>query len=197
MSKYSWPLPGEGITAEELVMAEIRAGLPGVSAYSGQARRDAMLAEIVASLYNGTALPAQNVASLFIGTDPGGTDLLRVGGSITFQKRLGTPAVLLSSTGGAAVNIDVSTGTYFSLSINSTGAYAINAPTNLYTSGTFQQPAIVEVHNNSGGAITTNWNAAWHLAGAWTDPGNGKSRFGVFLQLNTVFQEISRSVADT
>jgi hypothetical protein len=58
MTKYSWPLPGEGVTAEELVMAEISAALPGLRTYSAQARRDAALAEIVASLYNGGGLPA-------------------------------------------------------------------------------------------------------------------------------------------
>lgn len=57
MSKFSWPLPGEGVTAEELLMAEIRAALASVNTYSAQARRDAMLAEIVAALYNGQGLP--------------------------------------------------------------------------------------------------------------------------------------------
>lgn len=55
--KYAWPLPGEGVTAEELVMAELRTALPGVAAYSGQARRDAILAELVAAIYNGAGLP--------------------------------------------------------------------------------------------------------------------------------------------
>jgi len=57
MAKYAWPLPGEGVTAEELAIAEIRTALPGVNAYSGQARKDAMLAEIVAALFNGQSVP--------------------------------------------------------------------------------------------------------------------------------------------
>jgi hypothetical protein len=175
---YSWPLPGEGITAEELLMAEIRTALAGVNTYSGQARRDAVLAEIVRALFNSQALAALVV-----------TDFR--------PSRLGTPAVLLTSIGGGAVAVDVSAGTYFSITVNSTGAYTISNPTGLYGSGTVQQPVVVEVHNNSGGAITTTFAANWHLAGAWVDPGNGKSRFATFLQLNTVFQEISRSVADT
>lgn len=69
MSKFSWPLPGEGVTAEELLMAEIRAALAGVNTYSGQARRDAMLTEIVALLYNGAATPL--TAPIVVGTDPG------------------------------------------------------------------------------------------------------------------------------
>jgi hypothetical protein len=55
--KYSWPLVGAGLTAEELAIAEIRAALPGVNLYDGQGRRDAILAEIVAALFNGTTLP--------------------------------------------------------------------------------------------------------------------------------------------
>jgi hypothetical protein len=57
MAKYSWPLPGEGVIAEELLVAEIRAALGGVSTYSTQARKDAMLAELVAAIYNGAGLP--------------------------------------------------------------------------------------------------------------------------------------------
>jgi hypothetical protein len=172
-SKYSWPLPGEGVTAEELALAEIRAALPGVNSYSGQARRDAMLAEIVAILYN---------------AQPALVPLLQ-------PTRLVLTPILLSSSAGSAVTVDVSTGTYFSVSVNSTGGYTINSPTNTVTTG---QLVIVEVHNGSGGAITTTWGGNWHLSGgAWTDPGNTKSRFAIFLQLASVFQEVVRSAADT
>jgi hypothetical protein len=57
VSKYLFPLPGEGVTAEELAMAEILTALPSVRTYSGQARRDAMLAEIVAALYGNGGSP--------------------------------------------------------------------------------------------------------------------------------------------
>lgn len=181
MPKYAWPLPGEGITAEELAIAEIRAALPGVNAYSGQARRDAMLAELVAALYNssGVTFPGTLVT----------TDLR--------PARIGMALVTLASSGGSLVAPDFSAGTYFSITVNSTGAWTIGQPTNVYGIGAVQQFVIVEVHNASGGAITTTWNAFWHLAGAWTDPANGKSRFGVFLQLNAAMQEIARSAADT
>jgi len=181
MPKYSWPLPGEGVTAEELLVAEIRAALGGVSAYSTQARRDAMLAEVVAALYNGQSLASALVTLLTV------TDFR--------PTRTGLAIVALTSAGGAAVNVDVSTGTYFQVTVNSTGGYTINNPTNLYSS--LSQPVLIEVHNSSGGAITTTFAGNWHLAGAWTDPANGKSRFARFQQSGTVFQEVSRSVADT
>jgi hypothetical protein len=177
--KYSWPLPGEGTTSEELMMTEARTAIAGIANYSSQARRDAILAELIAALFNGTAL----VGPLSV------TDVR--------PTRLGLVQVNLASTANSAVSVDVSAGTYLQVTVNSTGGYTINNPTNLYGVANLQQLVLVEVHNSSGGAITTTWAGNWHLAGAWTDPGNGKSRFGVFLQLNTTMQEVARSVADT
>lgn len=182
---YAWPLPGEGVTAEELLMAEIRAALPGVNTYSGAARRDAILAEIVRAVFNGQSLTSV-VAALATITD------LR-------PTRVGLTQSVLTSIGNAAVTPDVSAGSYIQVNVNTAGAYTINNPTSAYNVAALAQPVWVEVHNGSGGAITTTWAANWHLAGAWVDPGNGKSRFAVFLQLplSSVFQEVSRSVADT
>ena len=185
MAKYSWPLPGEGVASEELMMTEARTAIAGIANYSSQARRDAILAELIAALFNGQAFPSAITVDAV------------ANGQITVQRRLGVAAILLTSNAGSAIAVDASVGTYFSISVNSTGGYTINNPTNLFANSTFQQPVFVEVHNNSGGAITTTWSSAWHLAGAWVDPGNGKSRFATFLQLNSIFQEISRSVADT
>jgi hypothetical protein len=57
MTKYAWPLPGEGATAQDLLAAEIALGVPGLAQYSLDARRDAIIAELVAAIYNGFGLP--------------------------------------------------------------------------------------------------------------------------------------------
>src|SRR5690242_9356214 len=63
-STFAWPLPGEGTTAEAIMDAQVRLAFPGLAQYSSQARRDAALAEILSSFYNGQPLPAALVAAL-------------------------------------------------------------------------------------------------------------------------------------
>src|ERR1700704_5528709 len=125
---YAWPLPGEGVTAEELAMAEIRAALPGVNTYSAPGRRDAILAEIVRALLNNQALAG-----------PVPVTVLRAA-------QFGLRQSVLTSAGGGAVSPDVSAGSYVQINVNSTGAYTINNPTGLYAVGFLAQPLYVEVH---------------------------------------------------
>lgn len=56
----------------------------------------------------------------------------------------------------------------------------------------------ITIKNTTGGAITTTWNAFYHLAGAWVDPAAGKQRSIWFRydQAATLAYEISRSAAD-
>jgi len=54
-----------------------------------------------------------------------------------------------------------------------------------------------DIHNESGGAIVTNWNEAYKFAGAWVDPANGKSRTVTFYCYDgTNWRELCRSAAD-
>jgi len=124
---YSWPLPGEGVTAEELLMAEIRAALPGVNTYSAPGRRDAILAEIVRAVFNGQSL-ASIVATLATITD------LR-------PTRIGLTQSVLTSVGNAAVTPDVSAGSYIQVNVNTAGAYTINNPRTPTTSGPSHNPS--------------------------------------------------------
>ena len=72
-AKYSWPLPGEGVTATELMRAEAKTAIAGLAAYSNDGARDALLAEIIAALFNGQQLAALSVSGLTVGTvAPGG-----------------------------------------------------------------------------------------------------------------------------
>ncbi len=175
--KYSWPLPGEGVTAMELAEAEIRAAFAGLATYSHAAKQDAVLAELVASHYNGTPLAALAIQNPLL-------------------TRLTVANALLTSTANSAVTPDVSAASFFSVTVMTPGAYTINNPTNpLGTAGQSQFIAL-QVSNQSGGSITTTFGGNFHLAGAWTDPATGKSRLLVCVQLNTAFLEIARSAAD-
>lgn len=56
---------------------------------------------------------------------------------------------------------------------------------------------ILRLKNNTAGAITTTWNAAYKLSGAWVDPAAGKVRcIGFFATANNVFVEAFRTDAD-
>ncbi|HKR56935.1 MAG TPA: hypothetical protein VJS20_11600 [Gemmatimonadales bacterium] len=178
MAKYNWPLPGEGAQSMDLAGAEIVKAIPGLKTYSHAGRADAALAELMAAVFNGTVIPASTI-------------------TLATLTRLALVNTTLTSSGGSAVTPDVSTATFFSVNVTSTGAYTINNPTNALATSGVGQLVVVQVQNSSGGAITTTFGGNWHLAGgAWTDPANTKSRLAVFVQLNTAFLELARSSAD-
>jgi Pectate lyase superfamily protein/Right handed beta helix region len=54
-----------------------------------------------------------------------------------------------------------------------------------------------DIKNGTGGAITTTWNEAYKLAGAWVDPAAGKSRTVTFYCYDgTNWRELGRAAAD-
>lgn len=175
MPKYPWPIPGEGATAMELAATEIRTAIPGLATYSHAAKQDAMLAELAAALYNGTPLASITAPVL---------------------TRLTVANALLVSGGGAAVTPDASAASFFSVNVVTATAYTINSPTNVLGTPGQSQLLAIQISNQSGGSITTTFGGNFHLAGAWTDPANNKTRLIVFVQLNTAFLEIARSAAD-
>lgn len=77
------------------------------------------------------------------------------------------------------------------------GNPTINAPTNAPPAGQTNIFAVT-VQNTTVGAITTTWNSAYHLAGAWVEPAAGKQRTIWFFydQATSIAYEISRSAAD-
>lgn len=81
-------------------------------------------------------------------------------------------------------------------------ALTINAVTSAPTNPiglSLTQVFSVTVQRLSGGALTTSWNAAYHLAGAWTDPSGANTQRSIWFRYDIgagVAYEISRSAAD-
>ena len=71
-------------------------------------------------------------------------------------------------------------------------AFTINAPTNIQTTG---QEFTFIIRNNSGGALTTTWNAAFKMA-AWVDPGNGFQAGIRFIYNGTKWVEVHRGAVN-
>ena len=93
-------------------------------------------------------------------------------------------------TDAATVTIPAHRGTNFTLSAGAGRTFA--APT-APASG---MVITVDILNNTGGAITTTWNAVFKLAGAWTDPAATKRRTITFYYDGTNWVETTRVAAD-
>lgn len=106
-----------------------------------------------------------------------------------------TPEPNVTVTDSTTPAIDLGAGSYHHLvATNGVGASrTVAAPTNFWESQQFT----IHIHNSTGGAITTAWNASYKLAGAWVDPANGKHRTITFRYLHEDgFYEVARSAAD-
>lgn len=108
--------------------------------------------------------------------------------SLTKGTRLARTKIAL--TDAATVATDASRGDFFTLSTSSNRT--MGAPTNPQTG----QSITYDITNGSGGAITTTWNAAFHLAGAWTDPAASKRRTITFYYDGTNWIETNRAAGD-
>jgi len=94
-------------------------------------------------------------------------------------------------TDGATVTPDAQQGDNWQLIEG--GSHTIAAPNNSFRG----QRVLLAIKNNTAGAITTTFNAAYKLAGAWVDPGPGKCRCIEFSCYDgTNYIEVSRSAAD-
>lgn len=110
--------------------------------------------------------------------------------SIRHSSKAGAP------TDGATVTPDVSQGNYLRFVLG--GSRTIAAPTNPPATGRAQLVTF-EIFNNTGGAMTTTWDAIYVMQAAWVDPATGKSRqitFGYNWSRNK-WLEVSRTTADT
>jgi len=100
-------------------------------------------------------------------------------------------ASVISPTDAGTFAIDTSqNNNYFFLSCG--GSRTVGAP-NESVKGNL---IVFEVFNNTGGAITTTWNAAYTLAGAWVDPASAKRRMITFGYNGTKWIEFGRTAAD-
>jgi|GEM_PF-6115246 len=94
-------------------------------------------------------------------------------------------------TDGAGVTPNFANGNHFILVAK--GNRTINNVTNRLAG----QTITMSIKNETGGAMTTTWNEAFKLAGAWVDPANGKRRTITFYCYDgSNWEELSRSAAD-
>jgi hypothetical protein len=119
-------------------------------------------------------------------------DALTVALALTAQKA--TIHRFVALTDAATVAVDASLGTH--LFLQTSNSRTIGAPTNPVVG----QELVFYIKANAGG-ITTTWEAAYHRAGAWVDPANGKYRTITFAYvtqagLGNLWIEVSRAAAD-
>jgi hypothetical protein len=93
----------------------------------------------------------------------------------------------------ATVGTDASAGGIFELEVTDTSAFTMSAP--IYAS----QGAVIRyaITNSSGGSMgTITWDSVFKLAGAFTNPANGKIRTIEFYYDGTNWVELTRGAAD-
>lgn len=128
----------------------------------------------------GNATPASVVFQVGI-TGSSGTTLQTattvatlIGSACPCLRYLNSAGTIVTPTFGAAVTIDNTLGDIQRVVANAATAPTIGAPSQ---NGVDGQYLTVIIRNASGGAMgATTWNAAYHLAGAWTNPANGTER---------------------
>lgn len=97
-------------------------------------------------------------------------------------------------TYGTTVAIDCAKGWQQVIQVTDGVAFTVAAPTNL-VDGTLLTITIISATGGALGVVT--WNAAYHLAGAWTQPGVGAQRSITFQgQTTSVAKELYRTAAD-
>ncbi len=98
-----------------------------------------------------------------------------------------------SPTYGTTVTIAAENGNYFPVAVTNTTAFTMAEPTAPFSG----QLITIQITNSSGGAMgTITWNAAFKLAGAFTNPATGYSRLIQFICNNGTWFEVSRTAND-
>lgn len=96
-------------------------------------------------------------------------------------------------TYGANVNTNGALAYTYLLSVTNTTAFTMKNPTNSIRGRQYT----FDISNESGGVMgTITWEANFKLAGAFTNPANGKHRTITFYSDNTAWWEMSRAAAD-
>lgn len=139
-------------------------------------------------IFNDLSTSGLNYAAIAVSAN---SYTFHVGPTALGTTRIGTRRVTL--TDAATVAVNASLGSYFKLSAGA--SRTIGAPTNPLTAQPQSQEIVFDILNNTAGAITTTWNAAYVLAKAWVDPGAGERRLIRFIYDGTSWVEASRTSA--
>lgn len=95
---------------------------------------------------------------------------------------------------GTTVTIDASAGAAHKIVVTNTTAFAVAAPLN---PSSLNDVLAIDILNSSGGVMgAITWNAIFKLAGAFTNPANGKRRTIMFYWDGTNWVETGRAAAD-
>lgn len=109
------------------------------------------------------------------------------------EQLLGQLTNVVAATYSPSITVDASTAGHVTISASDTSAFTINAPTNPKKGRTLT----VDIANASGGSLgTVTWNAVFKLAGAFSNPANGKRRTVSFRNDGTSWVETHRAAAD-
>lgn len=109
------------------------------------------------------------------------------------EQLLGQLTTVSAATYGAAIATDASAAAHFTVTASDTSAFTINAPSNAKKG----REITFDITNSSGGSLgTITWNAVFKLAGAFTNPANGKRRTASFKYDGTNWVETHRAAAD-
>lgn len=112
---------------------------------------------------------------------------------LEIEQVLGQLTAVATVTYSASMTVDSSTAGHAAITATDTSAFTINAPTNAKKGRTIT----FDITNSSGGSLgTITWNAAFKLAGAFTNPANGKRRTITFRHDGTSWIEVNRAAAD-
>lgn len=132
-----------------------------------------------------------------IGGSPAGHQILdpqfasRFGGDLETAGRIASAAVVL--TYSPAITTDASSGNFFSLTATDQKAFTIEDPLKPVPG----QYLVYDIRNGSGSELGgINWGKAFHLAGPFVKPANGRRRTVSFYYDGTSWVETARSLAD-
>lgn len=116
--------------------------------------------------------------------------------NVSFITPTGGQSTKVTPTYGPTITIDCSLGDNFIIAVSNNTAFTISAPTNAPSTG-FTKKITITIANGSGGAMgAITWNAAFALAGAFTNPASTKQRSVTFLWSGTGWNELYRTAAD-
>lgn len=109
------------------------------------------------------------------------------------EQLLGQLTTISAATYGATISSDASAAAHYTVTAIDTNAFTIAAPSNAKTG----RALTFDILNSSGGSLgTVTWNAAFKLAGAFTNPANGKRRTISFRYDGSNWIETHRAAAD-
>lgn len=109
------------------------------------------------------------------------------------EQLLGQLTTVASATYSATIASDASAAAHFTVVATDTTAFTIAAPSNAKKG----RSITFDITNSSGGSLgTITWNAAFKLAGAFTNPANGKRRTVSFKYDGSNWVETHRAAAD-